>query len=318
MDFTYNLEEFGNQLRMIREYNDIEIIDVCKSKNIKEQTLIDLECGVKKPSLELLDKLSDFYGYNILELYNDSRKHLYLSDFYNVLDMLLNSSEHEEVNDLINQFNEVIKLNEEKSLKINSKDEILLNSFFGAIIGFTDENFKDYSYLITDLNAAMTNSIKGFRLDDFASFNYNPLEMRVLILVGTILEKTNSINLSNDIIKFCLSYFAEIESGELETNKLVVKLYLTLSFNHHRMLLYRQANDFAIDGIEYAIDLGLIFCLPNLYIRKGVSEYLLGDDDYYNTLEDAIWMFRMIGEYENSDSYISILKELYGIDIIVE
>jgi len=263
----------------------------------------------------LIEALSEFYKVNVLELLNECRISMYISDFYNDLDKVLNSNQLYMTEELVRQINEIIETEEEKLFKINSKDLELIEVFFKAALDYHDEGFKDFSSCLKRLNHGLKGSITDFSIDDFRNFDYGPIDVKALMLMGMIMEKTDSVKLSSEILLFCLEHLINLESEEFESHKLIIKLYLKLAYNSHRLGLHKRANDYAVTGIDYATTMELLFCMPELYIRKGVSEFLLSESGYIESLEKGIWLFRMINDYENANSYIQIIKELYGLDI---
>jgi transcriptional regulator with XRE-family HTH domain len=65
----------GEKLRMLRKnVNDFKLIDVARLTGISVSYLSDLERGQTRPSLETLEKLSDFYKVSVNELLDTIEK----------------------------------------------------------------------------------------------------------------------------------------------------------------------------------------------------------------------------------------------------
>jgi hypothetical protein len=55
--------------------------------------------------------------------------------------------------------------------------------------------------------------------------------------------------------------------------------------------------------------------LNHLYFRKGIAEYLLGYNDYKDSLEKAVNFSEMLGQYNIKNMLIVNCKKFYDIDI---
>lgn len=217
----------------------------------------------------------------------------------NVIESTLISSKSD------NSFNEVINRNLIDLLEIFLSESILYHS----------SEHVSYEQSINRLKLALQKTVHGFDFDNFTMLRYNFLELRILLLIGLYFIKHNEIHLSTYILEFVLKYMNELKVHSLESEKLIIKLYVNISYNHHRLSQYEKSLISSEQAIKLLTDSYSLYCLPHLYARKAIAEYHLNCDNYIDSFKKALVLFEVLGDFELGNRYRIIAKNLYNIDL---
>ncbi|EKD94624.1 MAG: transcriptional regulator, XRE family [uncultured bacterium] len=312
-----NLKEFGTNLKSIRTKNKLSQKQVYNLSHISEETLRRIENGLVIPRYDTLEILSSIYKIDLLNVLMNSRAEVQLIEIYNYLDLVINTSDISMLNHLKAKLD--ILINESLSLNLINKNEMtLFKDFINCSIEYYANDNKEV--LLTKLEESLKLSIPNFNIkslftDSFFEIVFTPLDIRYFILIALSLISQNRISESTKILKHCLNYLREIPTHSYEIYKLELKVYFNISYNYHRLNDYNKALLYANLGIELAFSHQLIYCLPHLYLRKGIAEFRLNITHYQSTLVYSIELLLMQKEDALAKLYLKILHESYNINL---
>ncbi len=311
---SYKLVEFGKKLRLIRKNVGLTQTAINKLTGLSEETLRRLENGKVIPKYETLETLSHVYKFDLLELLVPSRKSISILDFYTDLDKIIMSSDVNLASKAIDSLKN-LKLDASTSSLINHNEFILIESFSRCAIHYYDNKYTEFDKLITTLTDSLKLSNNKFSLSNLECHTYNPLEIRVLLLIGLILARKNEIKTSTDIIVFCLEYMIENSNQAIESIEIISKLHYNLAYNYHKLDFHSEALIYSDLGIKHAITNNSMYCLPYLYARKSIAEFKLNDDNYTRSLKKAIGLLLILEDKETAESIQKTAENVYGIKL---
>ncbi|MGV8164561.1 MAG: helix-turn-helix domain-containing protein [Alkaliphilus sp.] len=311
---SYKLMEFGNKLQQIRKDAKLTQSAVHDLTGLSEETIRRMESGKVIPKYETLETLSNAYKHDLLDLLKTYRKHVKIFDFYNDLDTSIMTTDLPQIKLLMDNIKQLKSDSLTPSL-INSNEFSLLESFLQCTICYYDNEYSEFEKLITTLISSLNLSIYKFSLSNFEANTYNPLEIRVLLLISLILIRKNDIEFSTKIMKFCLDYMLNYSNETYGSTKLISKLYYNLSYNYHLLDQQSQVLRYSNLGIEYTIKNSSFYCLPYLYSRKSIAQFKLGDKEYKRTLKKAIGLLQILGDKETAKSIQETAEKMYEIKL---
>lgn len=308
----YNLESFGVELNKIRKKCRITQNAIYLATGINPDTIRKLEKGATIPKYETLEILSHLYKVDLLNVLKRFRHDQSLTNLYLAIDQSIISNNIESLITLEDKLKskDLIQRN-----LINGIDYDLFSAFIRNIIIYYSEvncniqNNKSVSELIEYLKL----SIQNYKYEEYGAYQYKPLEIRLLLLIGLFKVKMEELLDSNNIFLFCLDYLIQDNEESIWHNKLILKCYFNLSYNHHRLDLHEKALDFAIKGIEYAKSKDTLYSLAHLYARKGISELFLDKENHLTSLKRSLDIFDALDDEHSSKLYRNILKKQYQI-----
>ncbi len=301
----YDLKSFGSEIRKIRNSLELTQNDLSKLSNIHKDTLRKIENGKVLPSQGTLDSLSPvlkkdlnklllnyrFYDYDAFEEIKNRLELKIDKDEYETLDIeledlkiLLNSTSHPY---FINQINQSILLIE----------SIILN-----------KKYNKPNESLNKLVDAIKITTPNFSLNNYESFVYNSIELRILMNIALLINKLESTEKSLKIMEFCM------ESID-QNDYLYPKICYNLAYTYHRLDLHKKALEYSNLGIDYCIKNRNYNGLNHLYFRKGIAEYLLGYNNYKDSLKKAVNFSEMLDQHDLKNIIIVNCKKLYDIDI---
>jgi len=312
---TYKLDAFGKKLKTIRTNNRLTQKNVKENTGINEDTLRRIENGQVIPKYETLEILSYVYKTDLIGLLKNYRINHSISIYYSEIDKMIISSESDAIRSLAHQLSQTIIRDHKKYNLINNDELKSLQAFIQGTMDYNDSECQNKLIIADTLIEALTQSIKDFDIKKLAASNYNLLEIRILMLIGLIYVKSNQFETSNSIFEFCLDYLIDDINSEIEAMKIIIKLYFNLSYNHHRLDNNLDAYEYSKKGIEYTLSNDLIYCLPQLFARKGIAELHLNRPESKASLSNSIRLFRIMGNDKFAELYKKIIKDKYDIVI---
>jgi len=302
---SYNLEEFGNQIRSIRDKLNLTQRKVSEHSGICQDTLRKIENGKVLPTQETLDLLSIVLKKDLNQILlsmriNNSNKfnqiknkieakldrdnHQNMLEDLDELKLFLNSNSHPYFILIISQYAHLI-------------ESIILNKTHGKI-----EHSLNY------LLKAMSLTTPQFSLDNYKDFVYSSLELRILMSIALRINRIDSPEKSLEILEFCFKSIDPVD-------KLYPKLCFNLSYSYHRLDRHAKALEFTILGINYCNEYREYAGLNHLFFRKGIAEYLLGYETYSETLKKSVYFCEVIGDNNLKELIISNCKRIYNIEL---
>lgn len=310
---SYNLTNFGDELRRIRQKNGLSQADVNHSTGINEDTLRRIENGSVIPKYETLEILSTVYRCDLLFTLQEFRRSKHFYDYYSSVDRIIANNEIHLLDDLIFDFKEKLKNNEHLDYLINPAEIRQFELFLEGINRYNTNSSSNHNKAEHTLISALKLTNSKFNIDVFHQFKYNLLDIRILFLLGLVKERNKEIQVSIDILSFVLYYFSDNNRNSADVQNIVLKSYSNLSYNYHRLDNHNLALQYACEGINYAIKHSNMNCLYLLYARKGVAEYLLGNNNFLDSLSKSIQILEINNQYKLAELYKKIILEKYKI-----
>ncbi len=314
MFISYNLEEFGQNLKNIRKKMGISQTDIQSHYGISADTLRRIEQGQVIPRYDTLELLSVIYKQDLLELLKKNRSNKLLMEFHNSLDEIISSYKTDAFNTLEADFQNTISSIPKTSL-LNLSEVEQFKLFLKAIKIFNSRNEQEIPNAFPILMESLKITIPSFSLKNFHKVKYNYLESRILLLLSLILIETNQYEVSNSIMEFLLKDFLEESERTKHVHHLIAKIYTNLAYNHHMLDRHTDVIIAANKGIDYCIKEEITHGLFLLYYRKGIAQLQLGDDQYLESLKAAIFILKLHNKNELLEIYKKVTKDKYGVEL---
>lgn len=302
----YDLKNFGIEVRNIRNNLGLTQNDVSKLSDIHVDTIRKIENGKVLPTQETLDLLSPVLKKDLNTLLLKYRLHDYhtFEKIKNRLESKLDKGEFETLS---------IELEDLKALLDNTLHPYFINLIYQLIL-MTEAiliNYKSKNPHVSldKLIAAMKVTTPDFTLDNYSNFVYNSMELRILMNIALIINELESVEKSLEIMEYCIKLVDP-------NDDIYPKICYNLAYTYHRLAMDKEALQYSNLGIDYCLKNRNYSGLNLLYFRKGIAEYLVGYDDYMDSLKKAISFCEILGQYNLKDIFITNCKKYYNINIL--
>ena len=200
--YHYNLNLFGKRLRKIRKQFGFTLENVSVLSGISYDALGRIEGGKVIPKYETLEYLSIIYKQDLNALLLSYRIDDY-SAFYDIktgLEAKIDRDEFYTLDVEVREFEKLIESINSEFYKIYIEQLILLTE---AIILYKKDH--ENNVALNKLIKAMKLTNTDFTLNDYSSFIYSSMEMRILMNIAFILNRLNNKEKYLEILEFCLS-----------------------------------------------------------------------------------------------------------------
>ena len=315
MFYSYDLTAYGMQLRKIRKQCGLSQEDIKNQTGINENTLRRIENGFVIPKYETIQTLSISYNCDLLELLKKHRTDKYFYDYYTKIDKIIAHNQISLVNELILEFKDAVSNLERTSALINKNEMKQFEFFLQAIEMFYSEANKDLENIERILINALTIGLSDFSLKSFMQHSYSLIQIRILLLLGMIKGEKKEFDQSTALLIFINNYLLDISINSTEIQNIILKIYVNISYNYHESDDHEHALRYSNMGIAYAVQYSNMHCLYNLFARRGVAEYLLGMDNYMDSLNKSIQLLEINALHELASVYRKVMYERYKIKI---
>ncbi len=309
---SYNLKDYGAAVRSVRKNCKFTQAHVSRLCGINIDTLRRIENAQVIPKYETLELLSGVYKYDLLKLLITYREEKDVMNLHLFMDQASTSNNLDMIKELPAKF-EALLSKDINSTLINKSEIKLIDIFIDETIKYYDAAYKDYSKSIDNILNYLKTSNSYFDHENFADIEYNFIELRLLMTYALFLVKEDKLEESTKIFLFLLQSLCK-EPQTNESYKILIKLYLNVSYNYHRLSNNNLAIKYADEGIQLAISNDSIYCLPHLYFRKGIAQYLSGMIDYEDALVKSDVLLDIYNNPKLRDIYRTSATELYGIN----
>ncbi len=301
----YNLQGFGEEICSIRNSLGLTQKDVCELSGIHIDTLRKIEHGKVMPVQETLDLVSPILKKDLNKLLLDYRINNY-SAFQEIKNRLESKIDRDEYQTLS------VELNNLKTL-LNTESNTYFIGLLNQLILLTEsiiltEKYGKLNESLDKLIEAIKITTPEFSLDNYESFVYSSMELRILMNIALLINNIESIEKSLEIMEFCMKI---VEPNE----NIYPKICYNLSYTYHRLDIHEQALKYSNLGIEYCTKYRDYNGLNLLYFRKGIAEYLIGYKSYMDSLKKCIYFCEVLDQHELKDMVIRNCKKFYNIDI---
>lgn len=311
---SFNLSAFGNKLHEIRVSKKLTQQNVKEITGISEDTLRRIENGFCIPKYETLESLSALYKVDLLTVLQNNRKNIYLYDIYSQIDSIINTTCFNTLQLKSEAF--INELENNLNYQLVSYQELqLLKVFLSLNLDYHNPDVTNCHVLIENAIDALNNLIPFFSMDALNDLDFNILETRILLLIGLLYAKVDDFIESNRLLTVCLNNLLVKPIENLDSAKLIIKVFFNLSYNYHRLYNYQAALDFSHKGLLYARERHLSYCTEYLLCRKAIAEMLLESNGYHETFKTMIAMIKFNGNIKLIDVFRESLISEYGIDL---
>lgn len=251
---VYNLYLFGEKVLEMRTKLKFTQREIANLVNIDSVTLRRIEKGKVVPKLDTLELLSPIFKEDLISMLLR-----YRFDDYSVFYDLKNRIESKLDNsDFLSLEQELIDLNNLSSSTNNMYYKILiaqLVSFVNAITFYKGNNSNAMDKLIESITITSPN----FKLDSYNLFVYSSMEIRILMNIAFVINKSGNQSKYLEILEFCMN---SIDFNDEIYSKIC----------HNLAGAYIRNKQFG-KALEY-YNLGIKSCQKNRYLN-GINRYFM-------------------------------------------
>lgn len=307
---SYDFIRFGSELKLRRNRLKLSQKAVSTATGVHQDTLRRIENGRVIPKYETIEVLSVLYKTDLLLLLKSLRSDYELENLYVKMDKAILTHQYHEITELEMEL-EKIKASK-KGVLINEGDLDHLEVFIKAsgIYHNDPQNMVNAKNMVIK---ALGNLDISKPLNEDEPFNL--LEVRLLMLLSAILMDMDEFKECLNILEFTLSVLKDEIFKSQDIVHMVIITYTNISYCKHRIDNHEEALDYAHKGIKYANQHHSSYELYSLLSRKAVAEYLLGDENYRDTMRKIKSIMEVTDNGDNLVLYAGIFKEKYNIDI---
>ncbi len=301
----YNLELFGENLKEIRKALKLNQKEISEATNINESTIRRIENGKVLPQLDTLEILSPIYKYDLISLLIKCRFDDYsvFCKIKNKIEFKLDNGEQHTLHSEFKGLNILLSSTENSYYK-NLINQLLL--FTEATIIYKDNNNNNTA--LTKLLKAIKITTPTFSLDNYTSFVYSSMELRILMNIAFVLNRLNNKEIYLEIMEFCVN---AVDTDD----ELYPKLCHNLAGAYTRNKEYQKALDFSNMGIKSCQKNRSFTGLNILYYGKGFAEYYLGKSEHLKSLNLSISLSEAFGQDNLKKTIINNCKEILDINL---
>lgn len=310
---SYNMKSFGKACQNIRKQRLLTQEDVSSMINISRDTLRRIENGNVIPKFETLELLSCLYKTDLLEVLKENRSNHTLCFFYDYVDKLIFSYEKEKLRSISQDLERFTSRAKKDSLALIFQDELnQFKLFLKAIDLFYSPYKMDNAHIEPILVRSLKITNPEFKIENYKSFKYSVLEIRILLLLSLVYSKLDHHHLSNEILLFLEK---QNKSHDYFSVKILISIYTNLAYNYHLLDQHQKVITHALKGIELARSHDTFTHLNLLYFRKGIAEYKLGLKNYQESLNISLHLLKVLNEDKLYQIYQNAITEKYNIKI---
>ncbi len=302
-----NLIEFGKKAYEIRENCGFTREDVKEYTGISVETLRRLERGIPEPKLSTLEKLSNLYRYDLIELFSNNRNPLSLfsESLMRQVNEKLNTLDYEGLIDVINHaFDEVANLDPDEQANHDYYSQFLL-----AFKSLRLKETRDLPTNVMNVENILLALAKNQAQMLSTPYLY-PFEVSVAIYLASIYRRKKEPEKS---ILFCDELLKKLDaypSHNDRTTDQIGALYQAIAYAYHIL----DAHEKVVETIDKALmDRRLAFTntlFTDMLMRKAIAFHNMGKRESYDLFTVAI----LNSQGERRKSIIDVVKQQYKID----
>lgn len=300
----YNLDLFGKKLEEMRMGLSLTQKEVAELANIDAVTLRRIEKGKVIPKIDTLEILSPIFKEDLISLLLKYRFDDY-SVFYEIKNRIESKSDSGEFHTFNSEFEELnILLSSTKDMYYKNLIRQLILLAEAIVLYKDNDNNKALNILVE----AIKITTPKFVLNNYNSFVYSPMEIRILMNIAFVLNKLNHEETYLEIMEFCIN---AVDTDD----EIYPKLCHNLAGAYTRNKDFQKALDFSNRGIKFCQENRNFNGLSLLYYGKGISEYRLNKEEYIESLKISIYLCKAFGQDKLKNTIINNCKEIFGIDL---
>jgi transcriptional regulator with XRE-family HTH domain len=312
MFVSYNLEDFGKELRRIRTSLGFSQADVQRTVAVSIDTIRKIESGRVVPRYDTLELLSVAYKRDLLELLKGCRSNKFLMEFHDDLDYIITVYD----NDAAAALKKRLLDNFSSDFQMSIINPLELKQFIGfvdAIDAFYSDFTSDRENTMVALVNALRLTIPDFTLKNYKNYTYDYIEFRILLFISLFIAKDGDYILSNKILYYILSSISDSKFTTKYIDFLTINIYFNIAYNYHMLDEHAKVIETANDGIAFCIEHRTSHALFSLYYRKGIAQFNLRDKGYRESITMAFYVLKAMGMLKLLEQYQKITDDKYGI-----
>ncbi len=310
---SYDLQNFGNELRKIRKNCGYTQKDIQRLTGLNTDTLRKIENGHVIPKYETMEVLSIIYRYDLLRLLIQHRNESFMLDFSTKMDRILLENDTDSIENMIDAFQKFKAQSDRYSKFVFNIHINQYEQFIYIIDEYYNSPAPNFEAIKTNLIKVMRLTIPEFQIELMEAFRYNFFEMRVLMLIAETLRRTDQLVDAIRMFTITLDGLMITPVDEANNHELILKTFFLLAYCHHTADDDSNAFKTANEGIAFARRLHSAYCLPQLLFRKGVSERFLGKEEYKDTIQMSINLLHIMGHDELAETYKQVSVDHYDM-----
>ena len=300
----YNTKGFGNEIQQLRRSMNLSREALSDLTYIGVDTLKNIESGKVLPNLENLDIISVALKKDLSQLLLQYR----VNNPDNYDSIIKKIEDRFDAGDISSLEQELPDLKSLLDTTTNNYIRGHISQLILLIESSLKEKIGNLSQAYELLISSLTQGIPDFHMKNYNKFSYSSIELRILLNIAMILNKTECEKKSLEIMEFC---FDNINTS----SNLYPKICFNLSYQYHRLAMHKSALRYADYGIDYCEDTGNFTGINHLYFRKGIAAFKLGHINYKEILLKSIYLSEILGQDNIKDLIIKNCKEMYSIDL---
>lgn len=316
MFVSYNLENFGEELKKIRKNLGFNQTDVQELVGVNVDTIRKVESGRVIPRYDTLELLSVAYKEDLLELLKNSRSNKFLMEYYDDLDYIITCYDKSATT--------ILKEKLQENFSADIKDTIVNPLELKQFIIFVDIVDAYYANIFApneaakyELMSALQLTIPKYNIKRFKRYNYSYIEFRILFLISLLIANENNCTFSNEILYYILDKISDRTYSTKYLDYLIINLHFNIAYNFHMLDNHEKVIEVADQGIEYCIEKRTNHALFSLYYRKGIAQYNLRDEGHMESIKTAFYLLKANRIPKLLEQYQKITRDKYGISIIL-
>lgn len=269
------------------------------------ETLRRIEGGKVIPKFETLELLSTVYKKDLNSLILKYRisNYSYFYEIKSILERKFTNNELHTLNIELEELNSISNNISNSFYKKSIKQLILLTE---ALILY--ENRQNHNEALAKLIKAIKIFTPSFKLNDYKSFVYSSIEIRLLMNIALVLNKLDYEKKYEKILEFCVE---NLEFNE----KLYPQLCHNLSGVYRRNKNFKKALKYSNIGIKSSQQNRNLNVLNILYYGKGIAEYKLDKKEYIESLNTSIALSKAFGQEKSVETIMHNCKNIFDIDL---
>lgn len=309
---TYDLKQFGKFLKKLRKLNRFTQSNVKEFTGIHEDTLRKIESGLVIVKFETLEQLSSMYKIDLFEALVSFKSEDTLSFYYKSLENYILDNDVAKIEALSKQLN---KLDPALYALVAPKEVTQLKTFCHSLIAYYTGNAVEKHTAKNNLIHSLKETIPTFQLHHYSNYNYNFLELRVLLLIALFEAKDKHYKFSTELLLFILKHNEPLTHYNQISIKFQLSTLFNISYNYHCMNEHLQALRYSETGIKFGIEHDHLHKLYPFYYRKAIAEYHLDNKNYHHSLEKTYALMSLLEKDSLLDLYKQITFEKYQISL---
>jgi transcriptional regulator with XRE-family HTH domain len=313
MFVTYNLEDFGKELKKIRTSLGFSQAYVQEIVGVSIDTIRKIESGRVVPRYDTLELLSVAYKEDLLDLLKNSRSNKFLMEYHDELDYIITYYERGAAASLKEKLQE--NFSQDAGLSMVNPKEFDQFLIFVEVIDQFHSGAANSRSLRDELVDALRLTIPNYRLRGFRRYKYTYIEFRILLLISLLIAKEGNFAFSNEILYYILEEISDKRYNTKYIDYLIINVYSNIAYNYHRLDEFAKAIEVADAGITFCLEKKTNHALFTLYYRKGIGQFLLGQKDYMDAITTTFYLLKAMQIPSLLEEYRKITQEKYGITV---